>query len=96
MTSVTSSAHAGSVVVADDDLREKVRQALAWHFWIPRDRIRIEIEDSWVTLRGHVDWIFQKRAVEDALSQVEGIRGITNEISIEQQSPTRYYPHSSR
>ena len=78
---------------ADERLLEAITQAMAWHFWIPKERISVEVSDGWISLRGNVEWLFQKQGAEDAVCKVEGVRGITNNIEVDLREPTRYYPH---
>ena len=35
---------------------------------------------GWVTLSGHVDWRFQKDAVEQDVRRLPGVTGVTNTI----------------
>lgn len=66
----------------DAALAEGVKKTLALHFWIPRT-IQFDVTDGWVTLRGSVDWLFQRSAIEDAIKCVPGMRGVTNSIHVD-------------
>jgi len=39
-------------------------------------------DDGWVTLSGKVDWYYQRRAAEDGVRKLSGVRGVTNKIAI--------------
>ena len=67
-------------VVTDTDIAKAVATALEGNTLIPRDRIRVTVEDGWVTLEGEVDWQFQRREAEDAIRGLAGLRGVTNLI----------------
>ena len=84
---------APTFVVDDPTIEKAVAKALAWHFWIPKDRIRAHVKDGQVTLTGNVEWLFQKRGVEDAIRSIAGVHSIANEIIVEMIEPARYYPH---
>ena len=36
-----------------DDVRMRVLNALHWDLAVPRNRLKVEVEDGWVTLSGH-------------------------------------------
>jgi osmotically-inducible protein OsmY len=53
--------------------------------WIP-DAIHTTVEDGWVTLRGVATWEFERRASEDAVSSLTGVKGVTNDITLKPTS----------
>jgi osmotically-inducible protein OsmY len=65
---------------SDNDLAEAVLNALKWHSAMEEDRIRIKVEEGWVTLEGSVDWEFQKNSAQSMVEPLTGIRGITNNL----------------
>jgi len=79
-------------IAADDRTIEiGVEKALAWHFWIPKDRIRTSVKNGEVVLSGNVEWLFQKTGCEDAVRGVPGVKSVVNRIVVDPRSP-RYYP----
>jgi osmotically-inducible protein OsmY len=66
----------------DIDLAKAVADALDRDVEVPSDRIKAEVEDGWVTLRGEVDWDYQRRAAEQAIQNLPGIKGIWNLIAV--------------
>jgi osmotically-inducible protein OsmY len=66
----------------DTDLAKAVADAVDQDVRVPSDRITAEVEDGWVTLRGEVDWDFQRRAAEEAIQNLPGIKGIWNLIAV--------------
>lgn len=40
------------------------------------------MHEGWVTIDGTADWHYQKIAAEDALRDLAGVRGITNNIAL--------------
>ena len=44
------------------------------------------VANSWVTLRGDVEWEFQRRAAEDAVRKLTGVRGVTNLLTVRPQA----------
>ena len=70
-------------VLSDEELSEAVQKALAWHFWIPKRTIHAEVHDGWLTLSGSVEWLFQRKGIEDTIRNLSGLRGTTNDIRVE-------------
>ncbi|WP_061958539.1 BON domain-containing protein [Cupriavidus pauculus] len=59
------------------------RNALQWYVHVPADDLKVEIEKGWITLRGTVQWGFQRRAAENAVSHIRGVVGVSNLIRVE-------------
>lgn len=66
----------------DEEIAQSATHALEWSAVVPRDRIKVEVEDGWVTLSGDVDWYYQKDGAEDAVRDLLGVVGVTNSITI--------------
>jgi osmotically-inducible protein OsmY len=49
---------------------------------VPKDRVKVLVEDGWVSLDGEVEWQYQRLAAESPLKHLRGVVGITNRISI--------------
>jgi osmotically-inducible protein OsmY len=67
---------------SDTEIAHAVLAAFAWNVAIPEDKIQIDVEDGWVTLRGNVDWDYQRRAAENAIRLLTGVRGVSNIIAV--------------
>jgi osmotically-inducible protein OsmY len=66
----------------DADIAEAAANALEWNTLVPDDRINVEVQDGVVVLTGEVDWEYQRAAAHDAVCCLMGVKGVTNEISI--------------
>jgi osmotically-inducible protein OsmY len=66
----------------DADIAEAAVRALESDAMIPLDRVRVTVSKGWVTLKGEVEWEFQKRDAERVIRRLPGIRGVTNVISV--------------
>jgi osmotically-inducible protein OsmY len=66
----------------DTDIARAAADALAWNSMVPVDKIMIRVESGWVTLRGEVEHDYQRRAAERAVRYLEGVRGVTNLITV--------------
>lgn len=66
----------------DIELAEAVINALKWNVLIPSEEVKVKVEDGWVTTDGQVDWDYQRKAVKDSIENLNGVKGITNVISL--------------
>ena len=66
----------------DEDTARRAAQALDWTTGIPRDQIKVAVDDGWITLKGTVDWYYQKVAAEDAVRNLTGVKGVINLIEV--------------
>ena len=67
---------------SDTEIAQAAVSALRWHSLVPEDKIKVEVENGWITLSGTVDWHYQSRSAEHALRPLLGVRGITNDIVV--------------
>ena len=66
----------------DEDIARTAASILLWHSAIPEDRIGIEVSAGWITLRGEVDWHYQRVAAERSIRDLMGVRGVSNQIAV--------------
>lgn len=66
----------------DVDIARSAVNALEWNVSVPKDRVKVTVAKGWVTLDGSVDWYYQKRAAEDAVFLLAGVRGVANNINV--------------
>ena len=50
---------------------------------VPDDKITVTVSNGLVTLKGKVDWEYQRMAAANAIRDLTGVRGVTNTISLE-------------
>jgi osmotically-inducible protein OsmY len=75
----------GSAERTDIDLAKAVLDALRWDANIPAGKIDVTVSQGWVTLKGEVDYAFQKREAERAIRHLSGIKGVINLITVRPQ-----------
>lgn len=73
---------AGSLMRTDEDIAEAALNRLKWAANVPDHKIKVKIENGWLTLSGHVDWNYQRKAAKNAVKDLIGIRGVSNLITI--------------
>jgi osmotically-inducible protein OsmY len=66
----------------DADLAAAALNALKWDAAIPDGAVQVTVSKGWVTLRGEVEYAFQKRDAEHAVEHLTGVKGVTNLITI--------------
>ncbi len=66
----------------DPDLAAAVEHALEWAAFVPVERIEVGVSNGWVTLHGEVQWEYQRRAAERAVTRLTGVRGVSNGLSV--------------
>jgi osmotically-inducible protein OsmY len=66
----------------DAEIARDLSRRMKGDFEVPDNRIRIKVEDGFVTLEGTVDRNSQKVAAEKCAGRVEGILGINNIIKV--------------
>jgi len=67
----------------DDQIRRAVEAALFYDTWVDADRIRVEVEDGVVTLRGSLNDAAEIRRAESDVRAVPGTREVRSELRIE-------------
>ena len=66
----------------DADLAKAVLEALQRDAALPAGKLDVTVSHGWVTLKGEVDYAFQKRDAERAVERIAGVKGVTNLIMI--------------
>jgi len=69
----------------DPDIAQAVLNSLQWNAWVPTNQLEVTVSQGVVTLKGTVDWLYQRRAAEDAISHLAGVRAVMNETRVAPQ-----------
>lgn len=67
---------------ADDEIAKRIVDILAWDVEVPAGAVQAVVRDGWITLTGTVEWQFQRKAAEDDVRKLSGVRGVSNKIEI--------------
>jgi osmotically-inducible protein OsmY len=73
----------GTFVRDDQDVARAAVEALNWNVWVPKGAIKVVIDKGWITLNGKVHYDYQRRAAENAVRNLTGVRGVSNHITVE-------------
>ena len=63
-----------------DEVRMRVLNALHWDLAVPRHRLKVDVENGWVTMSGQVDLPYQRSCAEFDARNVPGVVGVINHI----------------
>jgi osmotically-inducible protein OsmY len=66
----------------DAEIGAAVARALEWDAFVPVDKLDVTVANGWVTLRGEVDWQYQKEDAERVVRRISGVRGVTNLVAV--------------
>ncbi len=75
--------------LSDAELTQSVLAAIRRNAPASAGKVRPVVRNGWLTLDGEVEGPVQKRATEDALRGVNGIRSMSNKILIESEAMAR-------
>jgi osmotically-inducible protein OsmY len=65
----------------DTDIARAAADAIAWDSLLPRT-IQVTVQDGKVTLRGEVDWQYQRAETEKIVRRIIGVKSVTNGITL--------------
>lgn len=68
----------------DTDIATDAANALEARISVPSGRVEVSVQNGKVTLRGEVDWAYQRMAAEDTVEHLRGVRDVINMITVKQ------------
>ena len=77
---------ANSFTKTNLEIANEVLSALKSDWSIPNDKVTVKVENGWVTLEGELPWNYQKDSAKSAVSQLTGVKGVSNEIKIKSET----------
>jgi osmotically-inducible protein OsmY len=75
---------------SDTEIAHAAVSALKWDVEVPDQRVKVLVDDGWISLDGTVDWQFQRLAAEQALRYLTGVKGVINRITVQQPKVSAY------
>lgn len=66
----------------DTEIAHAATQAIDWNASVPKDQIKLVVENGWITLSGEVERAFVRNAAEVSVRNLYGVKGIVNKIII--------------
>jgi osmotically-inducible protein OsmY len=65
----------------DTDIATAAASAIKWTAPVP-STVSATVEHGWVMLDGEVEWAYQRRSAENAVRDLAGVRGVSNQIRL--------------
>ena len=66
----------------DADIAAAAVDALEWDAFVPSGKVQVTVSKGWITLRGEVEWQYQKNDAERVVRRLAGVKGVTNLIEV--------------
>ena len=70
----------------DAEIAAEVLRALKWNWKVPNNKVKVKVEDGWITLEGDLHWNYQREAAKNAIQNLMGVTGVTNNIKIQSEN----------
>jgi len=74
--------HSSCAKKDDNDIAIEIVNALTSNWQVPSDKVKVKVENGWVTLEGELLWNYEKEAANDAVKKLLGVTGVSNNIHI--------------
>jgi osmotically-inducible protein OsmY len=71
---------------SDTDIAKEVLNSFKWNWEIPVDKVKVKVENGWVSLEGELEWNYQREAVKRAVNNIAGVKAVTNKIVIKSET----------
>jgi osmotically-inducible protein OsmY len=65
----------------DAEIADAAVNSLEWHVWVPTD-VQVTVAHGCITLKGEVNWEFQRNAAHDAVCFMPGVKAVLNDITV--------------
>jgi osmotically-inducible protein OsmY len=67
---------------SDDDIARAAIARLAWDSTLPKDAVKVAVQEGWVTLTGQVGWRFEQDTADQDVRRLWGVVGVSNQITL--------------
>jgi osmotically-inducible protein OsmY len=66
----------------DSDIALAAVNALKWNSQLPAEKIAVTVRQGWVTLKGEVDWNYQRDTAARVVRELLGVVGVENALTV--------------
>ena len=66
----------------DSDLALAIVNAFKWDAVVPTDQLEVAVSHGYVTLKGQVDWYYQREAAGRVVQRLAGVKAVNNMIIV--------------
>lgn len=67
---------------SDTEIAQAALSAMKWNTLVPDEKITVAVSNGWVTLKGKVDWEYQRAAADKCVRHLVGVCGLNNVIEV--------------
>ena len=67
---------------SDGDIATEVLNAFKWNWRVPNDKVKVKVENGWITLEGELEYQYQSEGARDAVKNLLGVTGVSDNIKI--------------
>lgn len=67
---------------SDEGIANAAANLLEWDVTVPKNAIKVKVDNGLLTLIGDVDWAYQRQAAEQSIRRLQGVRGVINSIMV--------------
>ena len=71
---------------SDNEIATEVLNAFKWNWQVPNDKVKVKVENGWITLEGELNWNYQREAARDSVVNLAGVKGVSNNIKIKSET----------
>jgi len=68
------------------EIANEVLNALKDNWKVPSEKVKVKVEDGCITLEGELSWNYQKEAAKNSVTNLIGVRGVINNITIKAET----------
>jgi osmotically-inducible protein OsmY len=72
----------GSAERTDADIAAAAIRALEWDAFLSADKLDVTVSNGWVTIKGELEWQYQKLDAERVVRRLTGVKGVINSITV--------------
>jgi osmotically-inducible protein OsmY len=77
------------IVHSDADIAQAAIDRLAWDSALPKDAVKVAVQDGWVTLTGEVALRHEYAAAAQDVRRLWGVVGVSNQITVKSMVDTQ-------
>ncbi len=72
--------------ISDNEIVQEVTNAFNWNWQVPVKKVKVIVEDGWITLEGDLNWNYQREAADKSVADLVGVKGVTNNLTIHSET----------
>ena len=72
----------GTMDRTDSEIAAAAVNALKWNSQVPADKVILAVNNGWITLKGELDWNYERESAARVVRDLLGVRGVVNDIKV--------------